>query len=94
MSRPQSGRVVAGVAAGLAQHLQIPVLYVRIALTVLTVMGGVGAMVYAGLWMSTPALDDGPSSRSQHQEQSRPQPTANHASLSVLPASRCRPAGY
>ncbi|MGX4762555.1 ATP-binding protein [Corynebacterium minutissimum] len=63
MSRPQSGRVVAGVAAGLAQHLQVPVLYVRIALTVLTVMGGVGAMVYAGLWMSTPALDDGPSSR-------------------------------
>lgn len=63
MSRPQSDRVVAGVAAGLAQHLQVPVLYVRIALTVLTVMGGVGAMVYAGLWMSTPALDDGPSSR-------------------------------
>lgn len=63
MSRPQSGRVVAGVAAGLAQNLGVSALSVRIALTALTLLGGVGAMAYAGLWIFTPALDDAPSSR-------------------------------
>ncbi|UTA72803.1 PspC domain-containing protein, partial [Corynebacterium aurimucosum] len=57
MSRPQSGRVVAGVAAGLAQNLGVSALSVRIALTALTLLGGVGAMAYAGLWIFTPALD-------------------------------------
>lgn len=63
MVRPQSDRVVAGVAAGLAQNLRVSVLSVRIALTALTLLGGVGAMAYAGLWIFTPALDDAPSSR-------------------------------
>ena len=63
MSRPQSGRVVAGVAAGLAQNLGVSALSVRIALTALTLLGGVGAMAYAGLWIFTPALDEAPSSR-------------------------------
>ena len=63
MARPQSGRVVAGVAAGLARHLQVPVLSVRIALTALSLLGGVGALAYAGLWIFTPALDDAPSTR-------------------------------
>lgn len=63
MSRPQSGRVVAGVAAGLAQNLGVSALSVRIALTALTLLGGVGAMSYAGLWIFTPALDDAPSTR-------------------------------
>ncbi|HIX80300.1 MAG TPA: PspC domain-containing protein [Candidatus Corynebacterium faecipullorum] len=63
MSRPQSGRVVAGVAAGMAQNLGVSALSVRIALTALTLLGGVGAMAYAGLWIFTPALDDAPSTR-------------------------------
>lgn len=63
MSRPQSGRVVAGVAAGLAQNLGVSALSARIALTALTLLGGVGAMAYAGLWIFTPALDDAPSTR-------------------------------
>ncbi|MTD91699.1 ATP-binding protein [Corynebacterium hiratae] len=63
MSRPQSGRVVAGVAAGLAQNLGVSALSVRIALTALTLLGGVGAMAYAGLWIFTPALADAPSAR-------------------------------
>lgn len=63
MSRPQSGRVVAGVAAGLAQNLGVSALSARIALTALTLLGGVGAMAYAGLWIFTPALDDAPSAR-------------------------------
>ncbi|WP_083313788.1 ATP-binding protein [Corynebacterium sp. HMSC066C02] len=63
MSRPQSGRVVAGVAAGLAQNLGVSALSVRIVLTALTLLGGVGAMAYAGLWIFTPALDDAPSTR-------------------------------
>ncbi|MGX1738311.1 PspC domain-containing protein [Corynebacterium flavescens] len=60
MVRPRSERVVAGVAAGLAHNLGVDVVYVRIALTALTLLGGVGALAYAGLWMSTSVAEDGP----------------------------------
>ncbi|MDN6227565.1 PspC domain-containing protein, partial [Corynebacterium flavescens] len=60
MVRPRSERVVAGVAAGLAHNLGVDVVYVRIALTALTLLGGVGALAYAGLWMSTSVEEDGP----------------------------------
>jgi len=45
---------IGGVAAGLAEHLRLPVLWVRIAFVVLTVMGGFGLIFYAGLWMFLP----------------------------------------
>ncbi len=45
---------VGGVAAGLAEHLRLPVLWVRAAFVVLTVMGGFGVIFYAGLWMVLP----------------------------------------
>ncbi len=45
---------VGGVAAGLADHLGLPVLYVRVGFVVLTVMGGFGVIFYAGLWMVLP----------------------------------------
>ena len=38
--RPQDGRVIAGVAAGLAQHLSMPVWVVRTAFVVLAFAGG------------------------------------------------------
>jgi len=64
MVRPRSERVVAGVAAGLAHNLGVDVVYVRIALTALTLLGGVGALAYAGLWMSTSVEEDGPRKKS------------------------------
>ncbi len=47
--------LVGGVAAGLAEHLRLPVLWVRAAFVALTVMGGFGVLFYAGLWMMLPA---------------------------------------
>lgn len=45
---------IGGVASGLAEHLRLPVLWVRVAFVVLTVMGGFGLVFYAGLWMFLP----------------------------------------
>ncbi len=55
--RPQDGRVVAGVAAGLAGHLGVDVLFVRLAFTALCALGGLGAFLYAGVWVATKPAD-------------------------------------
>jgi len=55
LRRPQQGRVVAGVAAGLAEHLGVSVTAVRLAFVVLAFVGGFGVLVYAGLWLTVPA---------------------------------------
>ncbi|WP_193613939.1 ATP-binding protein [Nocardioides lijunqiniae] len=47
--------VIGGVAAGLAHHLGVPVLWVRAAFVVTAVMGGLGIALYAGLWLMLPA---------------------------------------
>lgn len=46
--------LVGGVAAGLAEHLRLPVMWIRAAFVGLTVMGGFGVIFYAGLWMVLP----------------------------------------
>jgi len=52
--------VIGGVAAGLARHLGVPVLWVRAAFLVTAVLGGSGILFYAGLWLVLPgdALHD------------------------------------
>ena len=47
--------MLGGVAAGLAEHLRLPVLWVRVAFVVLTAMGGFGVIFYGVLWMVLPA---------------------------------------
>jgi signal transduction histidine kinase len=47
--------ILGGVAAGLAEHLGLPVLWVRAGFMALAVMGGFGVFFYAGLWMVLPA---------------------------------------
>ncbi|TWP45233.1 PspC domain-containing protein [Lentzea tibetensis] len=51
MRRRRSGRVVAGVAGGLADHLGAPVFWVRAVFALLTAISGVGIAAYALLWM-------------------------------------------
>jgi signal transduction histidine kinase/phage shock protein PspC (stress-responsive transcriptional regulator) len=46
--------IIGGVAAGLARHLGLPVLWVRAAFLVTAVLGGSGIMFYAGLWLVLP----------------------------------------
>ncbi len=47
--------IAGGVCGGLAQHLGVPVLGVRACFVVLSVLGGLGLMLYAALWIFLPA---------------------------------------
>ncbi len=55
LSRPQSGRAIAGVAAGLAAHLGVDILLVRLVFVALCLLGGPGVVAYAAVWMVTSA---------------------------------------
>lgn len=57
--RPIGGRMIAGVAAGIAQYLGVDVTIVRIVLAVLTFVGGAGIPVYVAGWLLIP--DEGAS---------------------------------
>ncbi len=46
--------LLGGVAAGLAQHLAVPVLWVRAGFVVAAALGGLGVMLYVGLWLMLP----------------------------------------
>ncbi|HET8994464.1 MULTISPECIES: PspC domain-containing protein [unclassified Rhodococcus (in: high G+C Gram-positive bacteria)] len=54
LQRRVGGRVVGGVAGGLADHLDIDVTKVRVAFTVLAALGGLGIVAYGLLWMFVP----------------------------------------
>ena len=53
-TRSTENRLLGGVAAGLADHLGVDVLWVRAAFVLTTVFGGFGVAFYAGLWMILP----------------------------------------
>jgi phage shock protein PspC (stress-responsive transcriptional regulator) len=55
LRRPWHGRMLAGVAAGVADYLDVDVVVVRIALVILTVLGGVGPVAYVAGWLLIPA---------------------------------------
>jgi phage shock protein C len=52
--RPVNGRIIAGVAQGIANYLGVDGTIVRIALVLLTVMGGAGIPVYVAGWLLIP----------------------------------------
>jgi signal transduction histidine kinase len=47
--------IIGGVAAGLARHLGLPVVWVRAGFLIAAVLGGSGVLFYAGLWLVLPA---------------------------------------
>lgn len=65
MVRPQQGKMVAGVASGVAENLGVDILWVRLALAGLALVSGVGLILYAGLWICTPARQDAQAPTSQ-----------------------------
>ncbi|MDO7867584.1 PspC domain-containing protein [Nocardioides jiangxiensis] len=52
--RSTSDRHVAGVAGGLARHLDIDPILVRVGFVVLTIFGGAGLFLYGALWILLP----------------------------------------
>jgi signal transduction histidine kinase len=53
--RRTEGRILGGVAAGLADHLGVDVMLVRAAFVLSCLLGGLGLAMYAGLWMILPS---------------------------------------
>ncbi|GGO74243.1 ATP-binding protein [Nonomuraea cavernae] len=54
MTRPMEGRLVGGVAQGLASQLKLDPVVVRLMFVLLSVVDGVGFVAYAVLWMVAP----------------------------------------
>jgi phage shock protein PspC (stress-responsive transcriptional regulator) len=52
--RPREGRIIAGVAAGLAAELGISVTLVRVVLAVTAIFGGLGLATYLAAWALMP----------------------------------------
>jgi signal transduction histidine kinase len=57
--RATRGRVLGGVAAGLAEHLGVPAVVLRVAFAALTLVDGAGVVMYAAFWVFVPQHDDG-----------------------------------
>ncbi|MGE5828496.1 MAG: PspC domain-containing protein [Micromonosporaceae bacterium] len=57
--RDRSNRVVAGVAAGLAEHLRLPTVAVRIAFVALLAANGLGGLLYVAFWAVLPVAPNG-----------------------------------
>jgi signal transduction histidine kinase/phage shock protein PspC (stress-responsive transcriptional regulator) len=58
-------RLIAGVCAGLADHLGAPVQLVRAAMVLLAIGGGAGLLLYAWLWLLVPTADEAARNESQ-----------------------------
>jgi signal transduction histidine kinase/phage shock protein PspC (stress-responsive transcriptional regulator) len=53
-TRDTTDSYLGGVASGLARHLGVPVLWVRVLFVVTAALGGMGMAFYAGLWLVLP----------------------------------------
>src|SRR6478736_1405015 len=56
--RQRQGKVIAGVAMGLAEHLGLPVVAVRVALVLTSIPFGAGLVVYVFLWATMREVGD------------------------------------
>lgn len=54
VTRPRTGRMIAGVCAGTADYLNIDVTLVRFALVAFTLLGGAGLAAYLAAWLIIP----------------------------------------
>jgi phage shock protein C len=59
--RLKDGRIVAGVCTGLAAYVGIDATLVRLVFALLTVFGGLGALLYLCAWIVIPDETDGAS---------------------------------
>jgi phage shock protein PspC (stress-responsive transcriptional regulator) len=54
LRRPVEGRLLVGVAAGIARYLDVDVTLVRVVFAVLTLVGGAGVPLYLAGWLLMP----------------------------------------
>ena len=54
LSRPVHGRMLGGVAAGIARYLDVNVTIIRILFAALTLLGGSAVLVYLAAWLLIP----------------------------------------
>ncbi|HWM73787.1 MAG TPA: PspC domain-containing protein [Nocardioides sp.] len=57
LRRSRGDRKIAGVAGGLARHLDIDPIILRVALVVLIFFGGAGLLIYVAIWLLVPEED-------------------------------------
>ncbi len=55
LRRPADGRILGGVAAGLARYFALDVTHVRIILVALSFLGGAAVPLYLAAWVLIPA---------------------------------------
>ena len=88
--RSLDDNLVGGVASGLARHLGLPVLWVRLGFLASTVIGGFGLILYAGLWLVLRAdrhfRDEAPGLSAATRQGKRQRRTAPLADLGPLVA--------
>jgi len=79
-----------GVASGLARHLGLPTLWVRVGFIALAALGGVGVAFYAGLWIFLPSdarfADEAPGLASASRGGRRPRRTRRLADVGPVVA--------
>ena len=97
LRRASTERLLAGVCGGVAEHLGVPVLHVRIVVLALTLAGGAGALLYLWLWGTVPLGDSAdeivPLRRALTTPLARPQaPPAQEPSTSPGKAPAASPA--
>lgn len=61
--RADSGRLIAGVARGVADHLRVDVRWVRLAFVGLSFVAGAGVLLYGALWAVVPVVPVDPAAK-------------------------------
>ncbi len=57
LTRPRQDRMLGGVSVGIAGHLRVPVVWVRVLFCLLSLLSGIGVLAYALLWIFVPQGD-------------------------------------
>ena len=88
LKRDLSRKVIAGVASGIAEHLQMPVSWFRMAFVLLSFMfeGLLGVLLYGVLWVLVPAgeQDEAPGLAGASRARMRPQRVAQRVDAGVV----------
>ena len=58
LTRATADKMIGGVAAGIADYVNIDPVIVRLLFVLLTLKGGIGPVLYLILWLLMPAAED------------------------------------